>query len=138
MLKPAVAAHYSLEKGSSSQSYPISMMGFVAVLRQTHMDATWYGRQSPRPFVDNSLESWITNQTLPQIFAATSWMNVLRADKLGDEFGIQYIIKGGGDEYKRINEIKATQANLIVPVNFPDAYDVEDAFDAEMVTLAEM
>jgi imidazolonepropionase-like amidohydrolase len=114
------------------------MMGFIALLRQTYLDAAWYGSQTPRPFVDNSLESWITNQSLPQIFAATNWMNTLRADKLGDEFGVQYIIKGGGDEYKRLNEIKSTQANLIVPVNFPDAYDVEDPFDAEMVTLAEM
>jgi imidazolonepropionase-like amidohydrolase len=46
--------------------------------------------------------------------------------------------KGAGDEYKRINEIKATKATFIVPVNYPDAYDVEDPFDAERISLADM
>ncbi|MDZ7645912.1 MAG: hypothetical protein U5K54_01335 [Cytophagales bacterium] len=138
MLKQKVSANYSLEKGSSTQTYPTSLMGYIAVLRQTYLDAEWFGGQNPRPFADQSLEAWIQNQRLPQVFAATSWMNVLRADKIGDEFGVQYIIKGGGDEYKRINEIKATKATLIVPVNYPDAYDVEDPFDAERVSLADM
>jgi imidazolonepropionase-like amidohydrolase len=138
LLKQKIAANYSLEKGTSTQTYPASLMGFIAVLRQTYLDADWFGSQTPRPFTDHSLEAWIQNQRMPQIFAATSWMNVLRADKLGDEFGVQYIIKGAGDEYKRINDIKATKAALIIPVNYPEAYDVEDAFDAERVSLADM
>ncbi len=138
MLKQKAAANYSLNKGSSTQNYPSSMMGYIAVLRQTYLDAEWFGSQNPRPFADNSLEAWIQSQKLPQIFDASNWMNVLRADKIGDEFGVQYVIKGGGDEYKRINEIKATNATLIIPVNYPEAYDVEDPFDAERVSLAEM
>jgi imidazolonepropionase-like amidohydrolase len=138
VLRQKASANYSLEKGSSTQNYPTSMMGSIALLRQTYLDAEWFGSQNPRPFADNSLEAWIQNQKLPQLFDANSWMNVLRADKIGDEFGIQYIIKGGGDEYKRINEIKSTHATLIVPVNFPEAYDVEDPFDAERVSLADM
>lgn len=138
LLKQKVAANYSLEKGSSTQNYPSSMMGYIAVLRQTYLDADWFATQNPRPFADHSLEAWIQNQKYPQIFDATSWMNVLRADKIGDEFGVQYIIKGGGDEYKRINDIKGTNANMIIPVNYPEAYDVEDPFDAERVSIAEM
>ena len=138
MLKQKAAANYSLNKGSSTQNYPSSMMGYIAVLRQTYLDAEWFGNQNPRPFADHSLEAWIQSQKLPQIFDASTWMNVLRADKIGDEFGVQYVIKGGGDEYKRINEIKATNANLIIPINYPEAYDVEDPFDAERVSLAEM
>jgi len=138
LIRQKVAAHYSLEKGSSTQNYPSSLMGFIAVLRQTYLDAEWFGSQNPRPFADNSLEGWIQSQKLPQIFAATSWMNSLRADKIGDEFGVQYIIRGAGDEYKRINEIKATKATFIIPVNYPDAYDVEDPFDAERIALADM
>ena len=138
LVKQKVAASYSLEKGTSTQTYPTSMMGFIALLRQTYLDAEWFGSQTPRPFADNSLEAWIQTQRMPQIFAATSWMNVLRADKVGDEFGVQYIIKGAGDEYKRINDIKATKASLIIPVNYPEAYDVEDPFDAERVSLSDM
>ncbi len=138
LLRQKAAAQYSFAKGSSSQTYPVSLMGFIAVLRQTHLDAEWFGNQTPRPFADNSLEAWIQNQRLPQVFDAGSWANVLRADKLGDEFGTQYIIKGGGDEYQRINEVKASNASLIEPVNFPDAYDVDDPMDAQNVTLEEM
>ncbi|MGE0772691.1 MAG: amidohydrolase family protein [Cyclobacteriaceae bacterium] len=138
IVRARAAANYSLEKGTSTQTYPTSLMGFIALLRQTYMDAEWFGSQNPRPFADMSLEAWIQNQRLPQVFAATSWMNVLRADKVGDEFGVQYIIKGGGDEYKRINEIKASRASLIIPVTYPDAYDVEDPLDAEKVSLADM
>jgi len=138
LVRQKVAANYSLEKGTSTQTYPTSLMGFIALLRQTYLDAEWYNSQNPKPFADQSLEGWIQNQRLPQIFAANSWANVLRADKIGDEFGVQYIIKGAGDEYKRINEIKATKASLIIPVNYPDAMDVEDPFDAERVSLADL
>ena len=41
-----------------------------------------------RPFADQALEAWIQNQKLPQIFEGTNWGDVLRADKLGDEFGV--------------------------------------------------
>ena len=138
VLSQRAAAHYSLNKGTSNQNYPRSMMGYIALLRQTFMDAEWYGQFNPRPFKDQSLEAWIDSEKLPQIFEAGEWLNVLRADKVGDEFGVQYIIKSNGDSYKRINDIKATRATLIVPVNFPDAHDVDDPLDAQQVTLADM
>ncbi|HEY3429752.1 MAG TPA: amidohydrolase family protein [Cyclobacteriaceae bacterium] len=137
VLKDKAAAHYSFNRGSSRQSYPVSLMGYIALLRQTYMNADWYSKQ-PKPFRDLSLEAWTASQNLPQIFEANSWINDLRADKLGDEFGKQYIIRGGGDEYQRIAEVKATNAPLIVPINFPDAYDVEDPFDADRTGLTEM
>ena len=138
LLKPKAAAHYSFNRGTSTQNYPRSMMGCNALLRQTYLDAEWFGSQNPRPFADNSLEAWIQNQKSPQIFEATEWKDVVQADKIGDEFHVHYIIKGGGDEYKRVNEIKATNAAIIVPVNYPEPFDVEDAFDATRVSLADM
>ena len=138
LLNEHASANYSFTKGSSKQLYPISSMGFIAVLRQTYLDAKWYKAQSPRPYKDLSLEHWELSQSLPQIFDANGWMSDLRADKLGDEFGIQYIIKGGGDEYQRIAEIKATGAQFIIPINYPAAYDVDDAFDAKEVSLEKM
>lgn len=138
LLSENASANYSFRKGTSNQGYPFSKMGFISLLRQTYMDAEWYGQFNPRPFKDQGLEGWISSQNLPQVFDAGGWIDVLRADKIGDEFGVQYIIKSSGDSYKRINEIKNTRASLIVPVNFPDAYDVEDPIDAERVSLADM
>ena len=138
MLKKQGAAHYSFNKGTSRQSYPSSLMGYIAVLRQTYLDADWYKKLNPKPFTDLTLDSWLDSQSLPQIFEASGWLNALRADKIGDEFGVQYLIVGGGDEYQRINEIKATGAKFILPLNFPEAYDVEDPLDAKDVSLEDM
>jgi len=138
MLNSSVAAHYSLNKGTSTQMYPSSIMGSMALLRQTFLDAEWYASMREKPFTDKSLDAWIQNQRLPQIFEATNWKAFLRADKVGDEFGVQYIIKGSGDEYKMISQIKAANASVILPVNYPAAYDVDDPFDAINVSLADM
>jgi imidazolonepropionase-like amidohydrolase len=138
LIVPKAAAHYSFEKGSSQQYYPISKMGFIALLRQTYLDADWYQSDNNQGYADQSLEAWLDLQDLPQIFDAPGWLQVLRADKLGDEFGKQYIIRGNGNEYQRLAEVKATNAPLIVPVNFPDAYDVDDPYDAKNVALSDM
>ena len=36
------AAHYSFKKGVSRQAYPSSLMGCIALLKQTFLDAEWY------------------------------------------------------------------------------------------------
>lgn len=138
ILKERASAHYSLYKGSSTQSYPASLMGAIALLRQTYLDAQWYKSRPAEEGVNLSLQAWNDNQGLPQIFDATDKWNVLRADRVGDEFGIQYIIKAGGNEYQRIKEIAATNATFIVPLNFPQAMDVEDPGDARFVSLSDM
>ena len=74
----------------------------------------------------------------PQVFDAGDKWSDIRADRIGDEFGVQYIIKGGGNEYQRIQEIAATKASFILPLNFPQAMDVEDPNAARFVSLADM
>ena len=138
LISADAAALYSFSKGSSSQSFPISPMGAIALVRQTHFDAQWYAQQNPKPFTDQSLDAWLRIQALPQIFAAGGWQSSLRADKLGDEFDVQYIIKGSGNEYQRIAAIKASNAAVIVPVNFPDAPDVNDPLEADSVSFADL
>lgn len=138
VLKPHASAHYSFSKGSSSQQYPNSMMGIVALLRQAMYDADWYKRSGNKEQANLSLDALSRNQSLPAIFEANDKLGILRADKIGDEFGVQYIIRSSGDEYQRLDEVKATGASLIVPLNYPQPYDVEDAWDADNVALAEL
>jgi imidazolonepropionase-like amidohydrolase len=138
MLKEKASAHYSYSKGTSTQSYPYSMMGSVALLRQTYLDAQWYKSNPAAEGVNLSLKAWNDIQSLPQIFDAGDKWGDLRADRLGDEFGVQYIIKGGGDEYQRIKDIAATKATYILSLNFPQAMDVEDPNEARFVSLADM
>jgi imidazolonepropionase-like amidohydrolase len=135
-LKDQTAANYSFNKGTSSNDYPTSLMGSIALLRQTYYDAQWYGKQKDEYNI--SLDEFGKQQTMPQIFEVDGWQNILRADKIGKEFGKKYIIKSTGDEYQRINEVKATGASLIIPLTFPKAYDVEDPAEARNVTLSQM
>ena len=139
VVKADASAHYSFNKGSSSQDYPESLMGAIALLRQTYYDAEWYKSLKDKKEYNLSLEAWNNTQSLPQIFdAMNDWQNILRADKVGDEFGVQYIIKGDGTEYQRVDEIKNTKAKIITTLNFPKAYDVEDPYKALWVSLEEM
>jgi imidazolonepropionase-like amidohydrolase len=138
ILKEKSAAHFSFEKGSSTQEYPGSLMGSIALLRQNFLDAQWYKSKPAQEGLNLSIERFTQNAALPQIFSATDKWNVLRADKIGDEFGVQYIIKGGGDEYQRIDEMKATKASFILPLAFPQAIDVEDPTDMRFVNVAEL
>ncbi|MFY0650923.1 MAG: amidohydrolase family protein [Cyclobacteriaceae bacterium] len=136
ILKAKAGAHYSFSKGSSKQSFPSSTMGSVALLRQTYMDAEWYGQG--QEFTDVSLDAWMGTQNLPQFFYAGNKHGIVRADMLGDEFGKQFIIVSGGDEYQNIQNIKETKATLIVPLNFPKAYNVDDPLEALDVSLKQM
>ena len=132
------AQYLSFSKSNlSNQSYPASLMGSMALLRQLYHDADWYVKGNIKT-KDLSLEALNSNKSLVQIFEAGSRANDVRADKVGDLFNIQYVILGGGDEFERINEIKAMNASLIIPINFPDAYDVENAFLANSLSLADM
>ena len=136
MLKETTAHQLSFNKGSSTQNYPSSLMGGIALLRQTYYDGQWYQKQNEEYNI--SLEAWNGLQDMPQVFEVRDWLEALRAARIGNEFGIRYIIKGGGDEYRRIEELKATGSQFIIPVNFPDAYDVEDPFDANQVSLTQL
>jgi imidazolonepropionase-like amidohydrolase len=138
IIKEKASAHYSFNKGSSTQAYPASMMGMIALLRQTYLDAQWYKTKPVKEGLNLSLQSWNEIQGLPQIFEGNDKWNDLRADRIGDEFGIQYIIKAGGNEYQRIREIKATNAAFIISLSYPLAQDVEDPNDARFVSLNDL
>lgn len=138
MIHDKAAAMYSFDKGSSSQDYPSSLMGAIALLRQTYLDAEWYKKDKTKKEYNLSLESFNNLLSLPQIIETTDKLSALRADKIGDEFKINYIIKGSGNEYQRLDDIKATNCKFIIPINFPTAYDVEDAYDAINISLTEL
>ncbi|WP_316786111.1 amidohydrolase family protein [Pedobacter frigiditerrae] len=136
MLNDQTAANYSFNRGTSSNDYPSSLMGSIALLRQTYLDASWYKNQKEEYNI--SLEQFNKQQTLPQIFEADGWQNILRVDKIAKEFGKTFIIKSTGDEYQRIDAVKATGATLIIPINFPKAFDVEDPTEARNLSLAQL
>ena len=138
ILETKSAQYLSFSKSSvSSQAYPSSRMGAMALLRQMYNDASWYANGNMKN-KDLALEALNNNKNLVQIFETGNLLDALRADKVGDEFGIQYTIVGSGDEFERISDIKATNANFIIPINFSNAFDVSNPLLAQQISLRDM
>ena len=131
------ASFYSFKKGGSRQTYPTSLMGAIALIRQTILDAEWYKKKKSNA-LDLTLNSYNQQKSLPQIFESKDALDYSRIYKIGDEFEIDFIIKGNGKEYSRIDEIKNTGYPIILPINFPKNYDVSDAETIDWISLKEL
>ena len=138
VLSNKISNHFSFKKSAtSSQAYPTSLMGSMALLRQLYNDLDWYKKGGSKT-EDLSLQALQNNQNLIQIFDANDKLNSLRAAKIGKEYQIAYILKGSGDEFERIEAIKNTNAKFIIPINFPDAYDVSNPYIANQLDFRDL
>lgn len=136
MLNDQAAAHYSFSKGTAATNYPSSLMGVIALIRQTYLDAAWYKTQKEEYNI--SLAEFNRTQALPQMFEVSDLQSIFRADKIAREFGKQYILKTNGEEYQNIAAVKATGRSLIIPLTFPAPYDVEDPIDARNISYEQL
>lgn len=138
IISKKTAEHYSFSKSlTSQQSYPSSTMGAIALIRQLHYDADWYSQGSSES-KDLALEALIGNKNLPKLFDANDKLNVYRAAKLSKEFDLNFVIKGSGKEYESIRELKKFNNTLIIPVNFPKAFDVSNSNLNEKLTINQL
>ena len=138
IISAEAASYFSFNKGSSQQQYPSSIMGSIALLRQTYCDANWYASLKGTGETNLSLRALNANSIHAQIFEANDKWNILRADVVGDEFGVQYLFKTNGNEYQRLEDMKNTKGKFIVPVNYPQAFDVSDPASNRYITTAEL
>lgn len=132
------ALHYSFDKGSSPNVYPSSLMGSVALLRQTHYDAQWYAAGGYKVEYNHTLERFNQLQQLPVIFEAESKQSALRAIKIANEFGRKWIIKGNGTEYQWADALQQSGASLIIPLHLPKSYQLHSAEMAEAINTADL
>jgi imidazolonepropionase-like amidohydrolase len=144
----ANASHFgSFDKGASKQEYPSSLMGSIALIRQSLSDSLWY--QTAKNKTDHLLtgepvEYNVALENLAELtqtgimFNADDYLSTVRADKLFDQYNIKASYVADGHEYSRISEIKNTNATFVVPVNYPGKPDVS-SFETQMdVSLAEL
>jgi hypothetical protein len=47
-------------------------------------------------------------------------------------------MKGNGNEFERIEENQKTNSKFIIPINFPEAYDVSDPNQANQMELKDL
>jgi len=138
LIDESAAQHYSFTKSSlSGQYYPGSIMGAMALLRQFFHDAAWYKKGGAKN-TDLALQAHNDNAGLPAIFETKNKLDVARAAKIGKEFKFPFIITASGKEYEQLSSLKALNAKLLVPVNFPKAYDVTDPVSTQKIALSDM
>ncbi|WP_395053069.1 amidohydrolase family protein [Flavobacterium sp.] len=138
ILYNSITNHFGFTRSvTSNQSYPNSLMGMMALLRQTYLDLDWYKKGNSET-TDISLDALIKNEKLVQIFETDDKLNSLRACKIANEFGLNYVFKGLGNEFERLDEIKKTNAKFIIPINFPEAYDVSNPYLTNQMELKDL
>ncbi|MCS6928187.1 MAG: amidohydrolase family protein [Saprospiraceae bacterium] len=139
LLIPRATHHLSLRRGNTAQNYPTSLMGVIALLRQTYLDAEWYRTAGAAEERNLSLEAWNRVQDLPQVVEAGDKLEILRIARIGKEFNQKYIVKAAGDEYQLLDEVKnAGLIGIIVSLKFPEAPDIRTSFDAEDIPFADL
>lgn len=138
----------AFSKGSSQQSYPSSLMGSIALIRQTLSDASWYAQAHGKTdwrFYNQPVEFNADLAALGQlsqqgvVFEVADDQALLRADLLLKEFGISKAsLVGTGYEYNRLAELKASGRSVILPLAFPAAPNVQQLNDQLDVELAQL
>ena len=112
-------------------SYPGSLMGVFATLRQMLLDAQRYREaqriyeQSPRglrrPSQDRSLEALlpVIDGRIPVVMYADREREVQRALDLADEFKLKAIIAGGTESWKLADRLQKANVPVLLSLNFP-------------------
>lgn len=141
----AQARHFgSFDKGSSVQQYPSSLMGSIALIRQTLSDANWYQQAYGKEAHNGPVEYNAALANLADleqegvVFKVSDDKSLLRAHELFRNFNVPVTYVGSGYEYARLDAIKATQSRLILPVNFPAAPEVAGIDDHLDVSLSDL
>ena len=143
VLRSPVALTVQFSAGAGfGASYPSSLMGTVAYVRQTFYDAQHYRdevarynrvkRGVSRPEYDKRLAALqpVINGDLPVLFVANSDGDIRRALMIAEEFKLKPIIAGALYGYRVADLLKAKGVPVILSVDFPkrpnDLPDDED------------
>ncbi len=133
VIRSNVAQHCQLTTTQNRGSgYPNSPMGAYALARQAMYDSQWYRDANQTAKANLTVQRPENNQALaalqpviagnqPVVFETSNELFALRSVRFANEFGLNAILLGSGNEYRRINEIKATGRPIILPLNFPNA-----------------
>ncbi len=91
--------------GQGAQGYPGSLLGFVALLRQTLYDAKAYAANPPEK-KDPEMETIATVFSSPAIVSADTGPDIVRALALSNEFSLKPILYGAREGYRLADRLK--------------------------------
>ena len=108
--------------------YPGSLLGHIAQLRQTFLDAQWYHavnqsfqaggiHRPPADDVLSALQPVIAGKH-PVIFDADSEYQIVRSLDLSSEFQLRPMIAGGNDAWTQVDALKKAHAPVLLSISF--------------------
>lgn len=112
-------------------TYPGSLLGVFATLRQMLLDAQTYRESQQiyarnprgirRPATDRSLEALlpVLDGRLPVVFHVDTEREIRRALDLAEEFKLKAIISGGAESWKVTDRLQKVDVPILLSLNFP-------------------
>ncbi len=138
VVAPELAQVASLSSGGGFGSYPGSLMGRVAYFRQLLLDAAHYAaavaayEADPagwrRPDFDRTLAplAAVASGEERILLPGSSAVEIDRALRLGEEFGLDFTIYGGQEGYRRAGELAEAGVAVLVDVAWPEPLPERD------------
>jgi hypothetical protein len=144
LLRQGVAQHAQLKAAGRREgggAYPVSLMGAIALFRQTLLDAGWYGRAEAAYARNPAQERPPAEPALAAlqrvaaggdliVFETDDVLDTLRVAKVVRELKLKAMVVGNGEEYKRLESVRQTGLVHILPLAFPKAPKIEGGGDA--------
>jgi hypothetical protein len=142
VVRPGVAQHVAFESGAFGEGYPTSLMGAIAAVRQTLLDARRFAawqdlyardpRAVERPEYVASFEALrpVLERKRRAIFQADDPADVLVADAIAREFDLDVAVAAIGFEAELAPAIRATGRPLLFPASLPDRPKAVDSDEA--------
>lgn len=145
-----MAAGFDYGGRRGDTAYPASLMGAIALMRQTLYDAQWYQQvkdayqadpqstDPPRHADSLAALGQVISGNQPVFFDASDELNALRAAKVAREFDLDMILLGSGLEFRRLQPIVDLGVPIVVPVQYPQRPSVSTLELAARASLREM
>ncbi len=128
VLLPAAAGEIAIRGGgfrggggvgpNADSGYPGSLLGIVALARQTLIDAQQYA-DDPGAKKDEGLDNLkpLVTKQIPALFSADTELEIVRCGHIADEFGFKSLYGGAHDAYKQIDMLRARGAAVLVAID---------------------
>ncbi|MEM7199699.1 MAG: amidohydrolase family protein [Planctomycetota bacterium] len=141
-------AFHTIAFDRGGEGYPRALMGCVALVRQTLLDADHHAAcratyaahpagLEPPP-ANAALAALAPGTGQPLLFDVGHELEACTALRIAGELKRPALILGSGTEFRRLTALTAAKATLILPLNYPETPEVASIADAEAVSLREL
>jgi imidazolonepropionase-like amidohydrolase len=127
VLRTPVAVHIEVpERPPGGDAYPNSLMGMIAFIRQSFLDAQYYrtvqGRPSARVPFDPALEGLqpVIAGQLPVVYRADTVREIDRALAMTAAFKLDTILAGAREADQLASDLKARNVKVIFSLRYPE------------------